>query len=144
MSSAATNARLLAAIQDDVPDPEVRHIEREADAVEREAFALELEAGRALIGEPTLQELLTAAQIMAEAEDNDRPFAAVTWHELLTATRITRDLCEALQEQPLEDDQKRLLAELCPGIADCHNKIEKQIASTRRSARKRARKPRPA
>ena len=140
-SHATHNALLLAAVQDDSPDPEIRRIHREAYAVEAEAFALERESGGSLIGEPTLQELLTAAQLMAEAEDDDHPFADVTWQELLTAARITRDLCEALQEQPLDDDRRELLAELCPGIADSHNKIEKLIASPR-SARRRARKPR--
>jgi len=142
MSSAATtNARLLAMARRDATDPEVRNIHREAYAVEREAYALEREAGGSLIGEPTLQELLTAAQLMAEAEDDDRASADVTWQELLTATRITRDLCEALQEQPLDEDQVNLLAELCRGIAQSHDKIEKQIAAPR-STRKRTKKTR--
>ena len=41
-SRATHNALLLAAVQDDSPDPEIRHIHREAYAVEAEAFALVL------------------------------------------------------------------------------------------------------
>jgi hypothetical protein len=121
-------------------DPEVGNIEREAQAVAREAFALEREAGGLPTGEPTLQDLLTDAKTRLEPEDDEPPFANATWRELLTAARITMDLCNALQDQPQDEDQRRVLVEQCPIITGFHDTIERQISPPRAAARKSAKR----
>ena len=107
-----------------VVDPEVRNVEREALAVEREAFALEREAGGLPIGEPVLQDLLTDAQALLE--DDGSP--DVTWQELLTAARITMELCKALLEQTTDEDRKQVLAVQYQVITGFYDTIEQQIS----------------
>ncbi|HXW40600.1 MAG TPA: hypothetical protein VEK75_05325 [Xanthobacteraceae bacterium] len=68
------------------PDSAVRAVEREARAVEREARALEREAGGWPFAGPTFQDLRTAAQTMIE-------------------------LCRALEDEDLSDEQRQFVAD---------------------------------
>jgi hypothetical protein len=133
MNSVATkNARLLAAAQRRAIDPEVLNVEREAYAVECEAFALERENGGFAPGEPTLQDLLTAARVMVETEEDGFPVVEATWQELLTALQIAKDLCEdLLQSQPLDEDQNKLLTSTYEDLVALQDNIERQIRGPR-------------
>lgn len=73
------------------PDNEVRGVESDARAVVAEAYAVEREAGGS-------------------------PFAGVTFDDLRQAAQDLTELCEALQSEDLNDEQRQLLADVAPKI----------------------------
>lgn len=73
------------------PGNSVRGVEMDARAVEAEAYAVEREAG-------------------------GWPFVGATFDDLRQAAQDLSELCEALQAEDLDDEQRQLLADVAPKV----------------------------